>query len=117
MVCSFRPALEVPKKLRYGATVCQFWEAQVEGLQVGEHKAKHKLGSTRQMAGKVLVPQCSGPLPSVGATDYDHHLYKSNAFNRAGRSTTHFVGCIRYIQPKLSYGRSVLKVCVLFKSV
>ena len=69
------------------------------------------------MAGKVLVLQCSGPLPSVGATDYDHHLYKSNAFNRAGRSTTHIVGCIRYIEPKLSYDRSVLKVCVLFKSV
>ena len=128
MVRSFRPALEVPKKLRYGATVCQFWEAQVVEAQVGEHKLwehklwerklwEHKLGSTRQMAGKVLVPQCSGPLPSVGATDYDHHLYKSNAFNRAGRSTTHFVGCIRYIQPKLSYCRSVLKVCVLFKSV
>ena len=128
MVRSFRPALEVPKKLRYGATVCQFWGAQVVGAQVvgaqvggaqvgGAQVGEHKLGSTRQMAGKVLVPQCSGPLPSVGATDYDHHLYKSNAFNRAGRSTTHFVGCIRYIEPKLSYGRSVLKVCVLFKSV
>ena len=34
MVRSFRPALEVPKKLRYGATVCQFWEAQVVGAQV-----------------------------------------------------------------------------------
>ena len=34
MVRSFRPALEVPKKLWYGATVCQFWEAQVVGAQV-----------------------------------------------------------------------------------
>ena len=33
MVRSFRPALEVPKKLRYGATVCQFWGAQVVGAQ------------------------------------------------------------------------------------
>ena len=34
MVRSFRPALEVPKKLWYGATVCQIWEAQVVGAQV-----------------------------------------------------------------------------------
>ena len=107
MVRSFRPAC--PQK-------AQAWCNSLSILgstSIGSTSC----GSTRQMAGKVLVPQCSGPLPSVGATDCDHHLYKSNAFNRAGRSTTHIVGCIRYIEPKLSYDRSVLKVCVLFKSV
>ena len=30
----------VPKKLRHGATICQFWEAQVVGAQVGGAQGK-----------------------------------------------------------------------------
>ena len=51
MVRSFRPALEVPKKLRYGATVCQFWEAQVVGAQfVGAQVMGAQVGGAQVVA-------------------------------------------------------------------
>ena len=53
MVRSFRPALEVPKKLRYGATVYQFWEAQVVGAQV----VGAQVGGAQVMGAQVVGAQ------------------------------------------------------------
>ena len=61
MVRSFRPALEVPKKLRYGATVCQFWGAQVVGAQVvGAQEVGAQVVGAQLLGAQVVRAQVGG---------------------------------------------------------
>ena len=71
MVRSFRPALEVPKKLRYGATVCQFWGAQVVGAQevgaqvvgaqlLGAQVVRAQVGGAQVVGAQVMGAQVLG---------------------------------------------------------
>ena len=71
MVRSFRPALEVPKKLRYGATVCQFWGAQVVGAQevgaqvvgaqlLGAQVVRAQVGRAQVVGAQVMGAQVLG---------------------------------------------------------